>query len=115
MFDNIDWATGTLKQFSSLQWDEVKKVSSVLHPKMIFIMKELNSSISQCAEIVILNVINKPLSIWKKFVIQKGMGMVISQDVLLVEALWIDLFRQFFVQSDVWTVYLKRSRRGQSS
>ena len=26
VFDNISWATGTLNQFSSLQWDEVKRL-----------------------------------------------------------------------------------------
>ena len=42
--------------------------------------KLLNSSADQCAEIVMLNVINKPSLSQKKCKIQWGMGMVNSQD-----------------------------------
>ena len=51
-------------------------------------LKELSSSASQYAEIVISNVINKSLSILKKVKIQWGIGIVSSQ---MVEAGWIGL------------------------
>ena len=51
----------------------------VFHLKMILIAKVLYSSAVQCAEIIILNVINSPPSMWKKARIQWGMGIVSSQ------------------------------------
>ena len=53
--------------------------ASVRLLKKIPIAKLLKASADWCAEIVMLNVINSPSSIWKKWRIQWGMGMVNSQ------------------------------------
>ena len=46
-------------------------------------VKLLNSSAVWCAEIVMLNVINNPSSIWRNCRIQWGMGIVNSQDQVI--------------------------------
>ena len=76
---------------------------------MIPTVKLLNSSTVQCAEIVTSNVINNPPSIWKKCKIQWGMGMENSQDCVIGVGRMDRFVRQFFLWSDVWTVYLVRS------
>ena len=72
-------------------------MTSVLHLKKIPTAKLLYCSSVWCAEIVILNVINRPSSICKKIKIQWGMGMVNSQDrVIGVHSLDRFLRRFFF-------------------
>ena len=63
--------------------------------KYISMLKELSSSTSRCAKIVISNVINKPLSIWKNAKTQKGMGIVSSQACVIGWGVLDSFVRQF--------------------
>ena len=77
-FGSKGWATDTQIQSDSSTVHGGNNLSEC-RLKLISMINELYSSFSRYAEIVILNVINKPPSMWKKCKIQCGMGIENSQ------------------------------------